>query len=351
MCGAHGPAKKRRKEYVMKKYMLMLAIALMASAAWADVTVEVVDVGGLKGEIRYTVTGEPNKVAAFALDIVVDGGATIDAIGDFHTGVSVAGDDGYGIFPANFNRYISVNPDGTVSDWGDPAQYNPAAEAGDKQAQGGIGTNGITVELGALYKGDTNAPADSGVLCSITVSGGCNVDLELNGIRGGIVLEGAGDPTGTVTLVDGSIGPGECFPASDPAYNDWVALGKPDCWCLTTQCHGDADGLKEGGPKTGYWRVHFRDLNTLLAGWSVLEPAASGPSGPGITTAEYTDGRGTTNAVCADFAHDKEGGPKTGYFRVHFNDLTILINSWNIKEPTFGPGLATDCPGNLDPEP
>lgn len=334
----------------MKKYMLMLAVALIASPALATVTVSMVDNGDLTADINYEVVGEVNNVAAFAVDIAVDGGAVITGISNFHTGVSVAGSAGYGIFPANFDRYITVNANGDVDDWSNAA-YTPAAEAGDKGALGGIGTSGITIELGALYKGDGNAPAASGTLCTIAVDTGCNVDLEGNAIRGGVVLEGAGTPS-SVVYVDGSIGGDvECFPSSDPAYDDWVALGKPDCWCLTTQCHGDADGLKEGGTKTGFWRVHFRDLNTLLAGWNTLEPAASGPSGPGITTVQFTDATGTVEGVCADFAHDAEGGPKTGFYRVHFSDLNILIGSWNIKEPTFGPGLATDCPGDIDPEP
>jgi len=336
----------------MKKYMLMLAVALIASPALATVTVSVVDNEDLTADITYEVTGEPNNVAAFAVDIAVDGGAVITGISNFHTGVSVAGSAGYGIFPANFDRYITVNGNGDVDDW-TPAAYTPAAEAGDKGALGGIGTSGITIELGALYKGDSNAPATSGTLCTITVDKACNADLEGNAIRGGVVLEGAGAPTGT-TYVDGPItgAGGEPFPSDDPAYDDWVALGKPDCWALTTQCHGDADGKLEGSAKTGYWRVHFRDLNTLLAGWSTLEPAtAPTPSGPGITTVSFTDTLGTVPGVCADFAHDAEGGAKTGFFRVHFSDLTILINSWNIKEPGFGPGLATDCPGSIDPDP
>jgi len=325
----------------MKKYMLMLAVALIASPALAAVTVSVVDNGDLTANINYDVTGEPNKVAAFAIDIAVDGGAVITAITNFHTGVSVSGGAGYGIFPANFDRYITVNGNGDVDDW-TPAAYTPAAEAGDKGALGGIGTSGITIELGALYKGDGNAPADSGTLCTIAVDKSCFADLEGNAIRGAVVLEGAGAPTG-VTYVDGAIG-GECFPASDAAYNDWVSFGKPECWCLKTQCYGDTDGVIEGTPKSGLYRVHYEDLNVLLAAWNVKEVASGGI---GIVNAPALNG---VELICADFAHNVEGTVKAGLYRVHFDDLNILIANWNVKETTTT-SLPQDCPGNLDPNP
>lgn len=343
----------------MKKYALMLAVALLATPVLATVTVSVVDVGAGSGkaEVRYAVAGEAAGVAAFAVRIDLTAG-TIVEVNDFHVGVSVAGDAGYGIFPANFDRHITVDGQGNVNDWS-PAGYTPVADPCDKGATGtGIGTGSVILEMGALYKGDGNKPAASGVLCTITVSESCTATPSGDAMRGEVVLEGAGAPSNVVyvpgdIVVDG----GECFPSSDPKYADWVALGKPDCWCLTTQCQGDADGRKEGGVKTGFWRVHFRDLNTLLAGWNTLEPATgTTPSGPGITTVSFTDGVGTVQGACADFAHNVEGGVKTGFYRVHFADLNILIANWSILEPATGttpsgPGIPRNCPGNVDPLP
>jgi hypothetical protein len=325
----------------MKKYMLMLALVVIASPAWAVVTLSVVDNGDCTADIMYNVTVEPNKVAAFALDISVDVGTIVD-VNDFHTGVSVAGDAGYGIFPANFDREITVNGDGTVNqDQWDNAAYNPVADGNDKGAAGALGTAAITVELGALYKGDNNAPASSGVLCSIEVSESCTVSLAGNAIRGAVVLEGAGEPSsvvytpGPVACAGGEL----CLPASDPGYNDWVALGMPECWCYPRQCYGDADGLSEGGGKVPVYYVHFNDLNILLAAWDVSEPL----DGPGILS--------TANGVCADFAHDVEGGGKVPLYRVHFNDLNLLIANWNVSEPLDGPGIAPDCGGTVVPTP
>jgi len=143
-----------------------------------------------------------------------------------------------------------------------------------------------------------------------------------------------------VAVYNYAVSPGPVgFPLCHPEYAQWVSAGEPDCWVNGRQCHGDADGLTEGTDKAGYYYVHFRDLNTLLAGWDVKEP----PLGPGIASVEYSDDLGTVAGICADFAHDVEGTEKAGLFRVHFNDLNILIANWNTKEQPLGPGIATDC--------
>ncbi len=126
-----------------------------------------------------------------------------------------------------------------------------------------------------------------------------------------------------------------CFPNCHPDYNSWVEAGKPECWCYPRQCHGDSDGLKEGGATKGYY-VHFHDLNILLAGWNTLEH----PKGPGIATITGPYGE---PGICADFAHDQEGSAKKGYYRVHFNDLNTLIANWNTLEPPQGPGIDPNC--------
>ncbi len=131
----------------------------------------------------------------------------------------------------------------------------------------------------------------------------------------------------------------DCFPTCHPDYGEWAHVGEPECWCFERQCHGDVDDTMEGTEKAGLYYVHFRDLNTLLAGWNVKEP----PLGPGIASVEYSDDLGTVAGICADFAHDVEGTEKAGLFRVHFNDLNILIANWNTKEQPLGPGIATDC--------
>ncbi|UCG59468.1 MAG: LamG domain-containing protein [Phycisphaerales bacterium] len=122
-----------------------------------------------------------------------------------------------------------------------------------------------------------------------------------------------------------------CLPCCHKDYFEWLRVGKPDCWCYPRQCHGDADGVSYGSPKTGIYYVGPADLNTLVAAWLVKEP----PAGPGIAS--------VPNGICADFAHDQGGSPKTGVYRVGPSDLNILISNWFKKEPPFGPGVDPNC--------
>jgi hypothetical protein len=129
------------------------------------------------------------------------------------------------------------------------------------------------------------------------------------------------------------VGPAaECFPPTHTAYDDWVAFGRPDCWCYPRQCHGDADGEVGGSEKAGYYYVGPTDLNVLVPAWLVREP----PFGPGIAS--------VPNGICADFAHDQGGSSKSGYYRVGPSDLNILVANWLKKEPPYGPGVLADCP-------
>lgn len=69
----------------------------------------------------------------------------------------------------------------------------------------------------------------------------------------------------------------DCY--TGPDYAQWVSVGRPYCWCYPRQYHGDADGLKEGNVKTGYYHVGYDDLAVFLSGWKILEP----PKGLGIS--------------------------------------------------------------------
>ena len=143
---------------------------------------------------------------------------------------------------------------------------------------------------------------------------------------------------------------------SDPVrYAAFLEAGSPECWCEGKQCHGDADGNAEGTSKTGYYAVGGGDLDTLMAGWVILEPTF----GTGI--AGVLDINGIL-AACANFDNDavadplvpgsgtfpggKEGTSKTGYYHVGGGDLNILMAYWVILEPTFGGGVAADCVPN-----
>ena len=319
----------------MKNFVVTLAVLLLAGSAWADVTISVVDNGDATADITYNVTSGP-KVRAFALDISVDAG-TIDGISGYIKGESTAAAPGFGIFPANFARHITVDAGtGDVADW-DIADYTPVADTADPGALGGLGTAGITIEMGALYSptddASTEAPAATGTLCTIELSGPATVTLEENAIRGGVVLTDA--TAATLTLIGGAVTEGGSCLAGTPDEAEHIAVGEPECWCYARQCHGDADGQSAGSPKTGVYYVGTADLNTLIGAWLVTEP----PHGPGIASIE--------NGICADFARDQAGSPKTGVYRVGTSDLNILVTNWLVTEPPHGPGIAADCGGDL----
>ncbi len=299
----------------MKKAIVALLVVMLTAPAWAGVAITVTDLGDGKAGIDYTGT---ELVRAFALDITVDAG-TIDAISDF-----AIGDDnnGYGIFPANFSRNIVVDPvTGEVSDWG-VAGYTPVADAGDPGALGGLGTNGITIEMGSLY--DTQAPPLSGRLCVITCSEPCKVTVTTNATRGNVVLEDASEAVvdlvgATEILIAGVCG------YTGPQPEQWLAVGQPDCWLSSLnprQCHGDADGISQG--KNKFW-VSTNDLDVLIKSWNK-------------TFAEL-DGQ-TTDAgvplICADFDHITQGKQE---FRVSTKDLDILIANWQAADAPV-----PDCP-------
>lgn len=296
----------------MRKMFFVLVVAMLTTPVWAAVTITVTDLGEGVVAIDYS-SDEIELVRAFALDITVDAG-TIDAISDF-----AVGDDnnGYGIFPANFSRYITVDPaTGEVTDWS-VAGYSPVADGNDPGALGGLGTNGITIEMGSLY--DTMAPATQGRLCTVTCSETCLLTITTNATRGNVVLEDASeaamDLTGA-TNVQITISAAGSY--TGPQMDEWVAVGEPDCWCAginPRQCHGDADGASEG--KNMYW-VSTNDLDILIAAWNKPLELLSG------------------NQICADFDHLSEG---KNMYRVSTNDVEILIANWQLVDAP-----APDCP-------
>jgi hypothetical protein len=254
---------------------------------------------------------------AFALDITVDAG-TIQAIGDY-----AVGDDNnnYGIFPANFSRYITVDAtSGEVSDWA-VAGYTPVADPNDPGALGGLGTDGITIEMGSLY--DTAAPALSGRLCVLTVSSSCSMKVELNATRGNVVLEDASEADVNLdAATDVSITVGDEYTGLHP--EEWEEVGKPDCWIAAInprQCHGDADGASQG--KTKFW-VSTNDLDVMVEAWNKTFAQIDGLEKNGVPL------------ICADFTQTPEGKQR---FRVSIQDLDILTDNWQQANAP-----APDCP-------
>jgi hypothetical protein len=178
--------------------------------------------------ISYDANTETELVRAFALDVNVVG-ASIASV------VSV--NSKYYIYPGT----IIIDANGDVNNPG-----TPVAPANDPGALGGLPGPACTLEMGSLYEegDDGNAPDKSGFLISLSLSGmspaGGVVSVTTNETRGRIVME---DSTSRDANCVCGWQPEECFPPNHPDYNEWVAVGKPHCWCYPRQCQGDADGL------------------------------------------------------------------------------------------------------------
>jgi hypothetical protein len=110
---------------------------------------------------------------------------------------------------------------------------------------------------------------------------------------------------------------GECFPVINPAYDDWLALGKPDCWCWPYHCDGDADGVDSGFPFN--YRVFIGDLVLIVDNWQKKSDDA-------------------TLDPCADIDHKDSGFPF--YYRVFIADLAKIVANWKKKDGD----LAGNCP-------
>jgi len=165
----------------MKKLILILAIALIASPVFAvNITLEKV---GNVINVKYDTNGSTpaTRMRAVALDLTMTGG-TFDSISGFKTGESTSASPGYGIYPAK----IVINSAGVVTDSG-----NPLADSGDPGAGTGFGTGHIVLEFGSLYFNDSNAPAASGTLCSLNITKGTATQIVMTDedtYRGGLVF-------------------------------------------------------------------------------------------------------------------------------------------------------------------
>ncbi len=167
----------------MKKITFVLAVLLFAAPAWATkVTVTATQVSDTN-EVDISYVSDGKLPRAFGLDITVTDGNIIACTAAMK-GECTATARGFGIFPGT----IVIDENGIVTDDG-----TPVAPSDDLGALGGLGTNGITIELGSLYVAP-NRPPLSGVLCTITVTESCTVNIAGNAARCG---EGS-EPLGVV---------------------------------------------------------------------------------------------------------------------------------------------------------
>lgn len=171
----------------MKNIQIFIAMLVFAVPVFG-VTISCTDEGNGVVRIDYDATDVNTLPLAFALDITVNNGATIDAISDYVVGDSTIDEPGYGIFP----RSVLFDDSGRIIDWGFP---DVEADGNTAEVQPGLGTNGVTIEMATRYSGTENAPLKNDILFKLDINNNgaavVNVNIAPNIAGGGVVLEDA----------------------------------------------------------------------------------------------------------------------------------------------------------------
>jgi hypothetical protein len=368
----------------MRKTLLVITVLLVAAQAYAGtVTLSVDNVSVVMDRwaaIRYSSDAD---VSAFGLKVTADSGAIFTDIKDYNVGECTATVQGYGIFPGT----IDINEDtGVVDDNGTPVAPNTAPGASGT----GFGTSTLILEMGALYE-DGNAPALTGTLISVKVTGDCNVCVEGEPIRGNVVLtdgnpavldpctacggvaaicqvpDVVGDPNlaAQAEIIANGFGIGDITTAysdtvdydnvisTDPAagaqpgcgtdVNMVVSLGS-DCYLGMPQADID-EWISVGRPVCWcYPRQCIGDADGRTPQtkapyyWVTDDDLTILKSGWMKTVAQMSG-----DDICADIDRDSPQ-TKAPYYRVTDEDLTILKANWMVA------GLPVSCsPGNRTP--
>jgi hypothetical protein len=207
----------------MKTAWVLLSALLFAIPAEA-VVVTCVNEGGSVVRIDYNAGDESVLPRAFALDVTVDGGATITSVYDYKVGDSTAAGRGFGVFPSS----MRIDEKGLVGDWGKPDMI-PSGSTG---VQPGVGTSDVTLGMASRYSGSENAPLVSGTLCRIRVdmrgATAVNVRVAQNASGGGVVLEDAKPAkfTGVGCTLNGSSAPAAPEAPASITYPATSSTGK-----------------------------------------------------------------------------------------------------------------------------
>lgn len=285
----------------MKKLALVLVLA-MSVPAMAALTFTAEDIGDGQLKISYTgEAGDAPRGIALRLTITGDGTIAPDA--------AVAVDAAYN----TYIDYAASNPANFAV--GDGHPLAKVGEAGALEVPGAE----VSVSMGVLDEdGNQDAGpenADPLIILQLAGTGTVNVEICADTLRGpdsgvvGSVLES--------NLQDGCInadvvipGAETCMKDTNPDFDTWDGLGRPDCWCYAKQCKGDADGLSQ--------------VNDLLAVFT---------DDLAIFVSAYAQPTLPEGGVCADFDHQAQ---VNDLLRVFTDDLAIFVGSYG------SPGV-TDC--------
>ena len=195
-----------RKDHVMWKILIIIMVFSIIPSVFAEVYINCAegDIGWFL--INYDATNETELVSGFGLDIIAT-----DA--NFVAVEYIAGST-YNIYPGSI-----VIEDNVVIEDG-----NAIAPADARDALGGLGTSGVTLEMAALYDHDdaNQAPPASGTLVKLQVDGFTDISIFPNIRRDSVVLE------------DGT--------TADAIYYSCTNWWVPPCWKFPCFPYGDYNG-------------------------------------------------------------------------------------------------------------
>jgi hypothetical protein len=163
----------------MKKLAFALVLVLMATPVWADVFITCEPgPGTCDVTVKYNADSEASNVRGFGLDFDTGDANVVD--------VNCVNSDFY-VYPGS----IGIDASGTVTDWGE------CVCSGYAGTQSGTGDPNVTIEMISNYVGETNEPDSNGTLAIITLSCNATVDVNVNVLLGGVVME---DPNENPTV-------------------------------------------------------------------------------------------------------------------------------------------------------
>jgi hypothetical protein len=279
----------------MKQVMVMiLGFGVFAIPALAAVNFTATDAGSQKLTIAYTTTdGDLPRGVALRVNLsdgaMVDFAAPVVVAPAFNTFIDWAYSNPLNYQVGNGNPLALATAAGALT--ADASEFSICMGVFDQtgtQRAGPAAATLITIQLkmGSPYKttvtisGDTLRGPASGVVGSVLTS---NLPITVQ----------VGDECGL-----------ECLRCTGPDYPDWVAWGKPNCWCYERQCRGDINGKKDGIGKKFY--VAGPDLARLKLAYAKSD----------------ADLKLIANGICSDLNHKADGVAVK--YRVSGTDLGIF---------------------------
>jgi hypothetical protein len=278
---------KKKGRCSMKKFIVVFAALVMVAPLYGDVIFTATDNSDGTCTIAYSCNaGETKGPVGLGLDVDVSSGPAITAV----TGV----DSFFDVFMDVAWDLEQTGGSGFTYSYQNP-QGSPVAKK-TEQGEESLPSSSFALSMcglgGETYGSLDNSPTSATVaILSNSNAGTTNGTISINAIRGGVVEKVA---AGENPQMANNLGSPLAFTITPTAEEDcylgeadeaeWIAVGRPVCWCYPRQCRGDIDGILHGGSgSSGYWRVGTPDIDKLANHFMVLEAGNPvGPSGPGV---------------------------------------------------------------------